>query len=156
MVTIPDFIYSNRVHRPSLPVCLSLFWSFLGEEQRSHNKVDFELPEPLDKQLIKANSMDSLDVTLDDDDFMNDVDDSPDEHRSSTGSLTNTATRNGFGSTLKETFKNVTKASSKVISLVQSVVSEYPPKSLLLYIDAVLLQKETKVPHQRCSDNLST
>ena len=73
-------------------------------------------------------------MTVDDDDFMNDVDDSPDEHRNSTGSLTNTVTaRNGLRSSIKETFKNVTKASSKVISLVQYVVHEYSPKRCLLY-----------------------
>lgn len=102
---------------------------FLGEQQQQpiNNKDDFELPVPLDKQLIKASSMDSLDVTLDDDDFMNDADIFPDEHHESTGSLTNTPTRNGLRSSIKETFKNVTKASSKVTSLTRSVVNAIIP-----------------------------
>ena len=71
--------------------------------------------------------MDSLDVTLDDDDFMNDADDFPDEYHESTGSLSSTPTRNGLRSSIKETFKNVTKASSKVISLTRSVVNAIIP-----------------------------
>ena len=74
------------------------------------------MPEPQDKQLIKVNSMDSLDrddITPDDDDI-NDEDEYPDEDSGSTGTFGIRA-KNGLKSSFKETLKNVTKASSKVI-----------------------------------------
>ncbi|CAB4002362.1 Hypothetical predicted protein [Paramuricea clavata] len=96
-----------------------------GEQQPSTKHTDeYDLPEPQDKQLIKVNSMDSLDrgdVTPDDDDdIIDESDDFLEEHRDSTGSLTSLPTRNGLRSSIKETFKNVTSKTSSKLNLLNT------------------------------------
>lgn len=91
------------------------------EQEKQPGKYDS--PTTQDKQLIKVNSIDGLDhgeimPDDDDDDVPNEVDDYLMEDGDSTGSLSNTPSRNGLRSSIKETFKNVTsKTSSRVISL---------------------------------------